>query len=337
MPVTLLRPSPAPIANLRERRLRRGVIGDRGRRLTIELVNNMPDGAVQATQRQFVRLLEEAAGGFDVTLGLMTLPSVERSMEARRDMAELYRSSPGLTAAPPDAVIFTGAEPRAAELDQEPYWRELTNLFDVARVKTHATLVSCLAAHALVLHRDGLRRRRSPKKFSGLYATEIVSAHPLAHGLKPGPTPHSRWNGLDEAELVAKGYVILTRAGEVGVDMFVKDDDHLALFFQGHPEYDGDTLAREFRRDVGRALAGAPAPSLPAHYYDAGTERRLRAHLERIFAGDEALNLPHYAMIGPESDWRARGARAIGNWLATIAARKAAAKGPTLSRARYGG
>lgn len=335
MPVTLVRPSPpAEVASLRERRLRRGALADRGRRLTVELVNNMPDSAVLATQRQFIRLLEEGAGAFDVSLGLMTLASVERSAEARRDMAELYRSPATLAA---DAIIVTGAEPRAPELNEEPYWRELTNLFDAARTRAYATLASCLAAHALALHLDGVRRRRSLRKWSGLYPTEIVSRHPLAEGLSPGFTPHSRWNGLDEADLVAKGYVVLTRAGEAGVDIFVKDEDHLALFFQGHPEYDGDTLAREYRRDVSRALNGAPAPSPPANYYDAETERRLRAYIAGMIAGREAPHLPPYAMIGPQPGWRARGARAIGNWLAAVAARKAAANGPTFSRARFGG
>ncbi len=62
-----------------------------------------------------------AAGGgraaFDVTLGLPALASVERSPEARREMAELYRAPAQFVAAPPDAIIVTGAEPRAAELD----------------------------------------------------------------------------------------------------------------------------------------------------------------------------------------------------------------------------
>ncbi len=337
MPVTLIRPSPTQIANLRERRLRRGAVADRGRRLRVELVNNMPDSAVMATQRQFIRLLEEGAGSFEVSLGLMTLSSVERSAEARREMAALYRSPVGFSAAPPDAIIVTGAEPRAAELDQEPYWRELTTLFDAARARAHATLASCLAAHALALHRDRVRRRPSLVKWSGIYRTEIVSSHPLARGLEPGFTPHSRWNGLDEAELVAKGYLMLTRAGEAGVDMFIKDEDHLALFFQGHPEYDSDSLAREYRRDVLRALSGAPLPAPPAHYYDPETERRLRAHVAGMIAGREAPTMPPYAMIGPAPEWRARGARAIGNWLTAIAARKLAANGPTFSRARFGG
>ncbi|HXT09717.1 MAG TPA: homoserine O-succinyltransferase [Roseiarcus sp.] len=338
MPVTLIRPSPlAGVGNLRERRLRRGVVGDRSRRLRVELVNNMPDAAVHATQRQFIRLLEEGAGAFDVSLGLMTLSSLDRSAEARRDMAQLYRSPAGLSAAPPDAIIVTGAEPRAAELDQEPYWRELTSLFDMARAHTYATLASCLAAHALALHRDGVRRRRSPTKWSGLYPIEIAASHALVEGVSPGFMPHSRWNGLDEAELVANGYLVLTRAGEAGVDMFVKDDDHLALFFQGHPEYDADTLAREYRRDVSRALAGAPEPTPPAHYYDAETERRLRAHVAGMIAGREAPTMPPYAMLSPSPGWRAHGARMIGNWLTAVAARKAAAREPAFSRARFGG
>ncbi len=338
MPVFLTRPSPQPpAANPRERRLRRGVVQDRGRRLRIELVNNMPDAAVLSTQKQFIRLLEAAAHGFDVSLGLMTLASVERSDETKRDMAGLYRKASQLAAAAPDAVIVTGAEPRAAELFDEPYWYELTNVFVAARAGAYATLASCLAAHALTLYLDGVRRHPSPRKFSGLYPTEIVAAHPLTVGLSAGLMPHSRWNGLDEGELAAKGYVVLTRAGEAGVDMFTKDDNHLTLFFQGHPEYDSDTLAREFRRDVSRALAGALTPPPPANYYSAETESRLRAHVAGMIAGTEAPHLPHYAMTGPPANWRTRGAKVVGNWLSEIAARKAAAKGPTFLRARWGG
>ncbi|MDE3176661.1 MAG: homoserine O-succinyltransferase [Pseudomonadota bacterium] len=337
MPVTLARPSLAAVASLRERRQRPGVVQDRGRRLRIDLVNNMPDAAVFATQRQFIRLLEEGAASFDVTLGLVTLASVTRGDEARAEMAALYRAPADFAAAAPDAIIVTGAEPRAPELDQEPYWRELTNLFDAARAHSHATLASCLAAHAYVLHRDGVRRRRYARKWSGLYPTEIATPHRLTEGLVAVPTPHSRWNGLDEAELVAKGYLVLTRAGDAGVDMFAKDDDHLALLFQGHPEYDGDTLAREYRRDVGRALKDGAAPAPPVNYYDPETERALRAHVAAMMAGVEAPHLPGYALSAPEATWRVRDGVVIGNWLATISARKAAANGPGFLRARWGG
>ncbi len=67
---------------------------------------------------------------------------------------------------------------------------------------------------------------------------------------------------------------MLTRAGEAGVDMFVKDEDHLTLSFQGHPEYEGDTLAREFRRDVARALQGAPRSAPAGQLLRAGDRAR---------------------------------------------------------------
>jgi homoserine O-succinyltransferase/O-acetyltransferase len=339
MPVTIERDgSNLWAATLRERRLRRGVIGDRGRRLSIALVNNMPDSAVLATQRQFVRLLEAGAESFDVTLSLTTLRSVPRSRETKREMAELYRSPADLALAAPDAIIVTGAEPRAAKLDEEPYWQELVALFDFARARTFATLASCLAAHALVLHRDAVQRVRSPRKWSGLYLTEVAGSHALTEGLSAGATPHSRWNGLDEQELEAKGYVVLTRSPESGVDMFAKDDDHLSLFFQGHPEYDGDTLAREFRRDVMRAVhEGGKPPEPPASYYPPEIEARLRETVAGMLAGTEAPHLPAEAMIGPEANWRRRGGIVINNWLTTIAARKAAARDESSLRARLGG
>ena len=326
MPVALARPDPFDPA-ARERRLRRGAFADRGRRLRIDLVNNMPDAAMFATQRQFVKLLEEGSRGYEVTLGFLTMDGVERGAQARAEMAGLYRPAWRLRESPPDAVIFTGAEPRAAELDQEPYWDELTGLIDTARACTFSTLASCLAAHALVLHRDGVRRRRVENKWSGLYPISLATPHPLTRGLRPGPVPHSRWNGLDEAELVAKGYVILTRAAPSGVDMFAKDDGHLTVCFQGHPEYDGDTLAREYRRDVGRAAAGGRRPAPPVDYFDPETERRLEAHVERMLKGEEAPHLPNSALAAPQADWRARSGRLIENWLNEISSRKQAAGG----------
>ena len=88
---------------------------------------------------------------------------------------------------------------------------------------------------------------------------------------------------------------MLTRVGEAGVDMFAKDEPHLALCFQGHPEYDGDTLAREFRRDVGRALPARRRRSRRDHYYPPEIEGALRAHLDGMLAGGEAPHLPDYA------------------------------------------
>ena len=56
---------------------------DAGAVLNIGLVNNMPDSALQATERQFTRLLQAAAGNRRIHLHCFSLPSVYRSQSAK--------------------------------------------------------------------------------------------------------------------------------------------------------------------------------------------------------------------------------------------------------------
>ena len=337
MPVAIEAPSPEPeIADLRERRLRRGSIRERGKRLKIGLVNNMPDAAWSTTERQFAGLLDEAADDFDIRLSLWTLETLDRQLETRREMAGRYRTAREMRGADRDALIVTGAEPRAPDLRQEPYWRELTALFDWAEARTFSTVLSCLAAHASVLHRDGIVRRRLAAKCSGVFATEVVGRHEIVAGFAPSAaTPHSRWNGLDEDELTAKGYLTLTRSECAGVDIFVKQGLSLAVFLQGHPEYDGDTLAREYRRDLLRFLrgaAGAP-PQIPHDYFPPPLAEHLAALAERATASP---NFPPEALAMTSARWRGASVLLFRNWLASIARRKSALSPPS-SAARWGG
>src|SRR5580698_210801 len=117
MPVTVERLSPAGVAqlgNIRERRLRRGSIRDRGRRIEIGLVNNMPDAALLATERQFSNLLSAASGDLDVRLHLYAISDVPRSAETSAVLSRTYQDVKSLRAGRLDALIVTGAEPIAS-------------------------------------------------------------------------------------------------------------------------------------------------------------------------------------------------------------------------------
>lgn len=343
MPLTIAAPtptSPLHFNSLRERRLRRGARRDRGRQLTIGLVNNMPDAAFAATQRQFSTLLEDGAGEHDLALTLWTLESVARGKDARRDIAaNYYRAASGLRNVLPDAIIVTGAEPLASELEHEPYWGELTGLVDWARTSVVSMLASCLAAHIVTQHQDGVRRRRMSKKISGVFATQLVGQHPLTDGMPlVAGVPHSRWNDLDESELVANDYLVLRRSPEVGIDAFIKDSEHLQVFLQGHLEYDADTLAREYRRDVMRSLRGQSSPPPPpAHYFPADVVEILREYLIRAADDPAGIAFPSQALERPEATWRESSAILFRNWLSLVAARKLAASPASFARARWGG
>ena len=257
--------------------------------LTIGLVNNMPDAALQATERQFMRLLRRAAGNARIDLHCFSLPSVTRSQTARWRVEKQYTDIADLGRLQIDGLIVTGAEPIAATLPQEPFWQDLTDMIDWARTNTRSTIWSCLAAHAAVLHLDGIERRRLDTKCSGIYDCAKVTDNWLTEDVpSPLKIPHSRLNELRASDLAARGYQLLTASPEAGVDIFAKKLGSQFLFFQGHPEYDALSLEREYLRDISRFLAGQrdTYPAAPAAYFDAETEEKLasferRARLER--------------------------------------------------------
>ena len=94
-------------------------------------------------------------------------------------------------------------------------------------------------------------------------------------------TPHSRYNGLDEQELADNGYLILTRSSRAGVNSFVKEGAVLEVFWQGHPEYEADTLASWLRRDIKSFVNGLTRmpPPLPENYLAPEIQVRLEAYL----------------------------------------------------------
>ena len=266
--------------------------------LTIGLINNMPDSALKATERQFARLLQAVAGNVRIRLHCLTLRSVQRSASARQHVERGYRNIADLDRLGIDALIVTGAEPVAASLPDEPYWRELTRIVDWARSNTRSTIWSCLAAHAAVLHLDGIERHRLPTKCSGVYDCAGITDDWLTRdAVAPLKVSHSRLNELRESELAARGYQILTRSDEAGVDVFARQGQSRFIFFQGHPEYDALSLQREYMRDVARFLTGEREdfPRLPVNYFDAETEQVLTGFERRAKAMREptlAAELP---------------------------------------------
>ena len=316
MPFAVETQLPGPVVAIgSERRLRRGTVRDRGRRLTIGLVNNMPDGALEATERQFARLLVDASGEWDVRLILFTLDSVSRDPRIRPLIAERYRPAWRLPTLAPDALIVTGAEPRTPGLREEAYWSEFERLLTWAAAAPVSNLFSCLAAHAAVLAWDEIERRRLPHKLSGVFNTEIRASHELLAGFESGFTaPHSRLNTLEANDLRAAGYEILAASDDTGPDIFIRQSKGLHVFLQGHPEYDADTLGREYRRDRLRYARGQGAePAPPANY-------------EEPPEGEP-----------PPPPWRNDAVGLYRNWLAAVARRKQALEPPSFARARWGG
>jgi homoserine O-succinyltransferase len=296
--------------------------------LDIGLVNNMPDAALDATERQFRALLDAAADGSAVRLTLYTLPEVPRTDFGRRQVSR-YSDFDDLWDRRHDGLIVTGTEPLAADLKDEPFWGSLTRVLEWAERHTHSTVLSCLAAHAGILHIDGIVRRPLGDKRFGVFECVRVSDHPLtAAAPNRLRMPHSRWNEIPEEALLACGYRVLTRSEDAGVDAFVKQRQSLFVFFQGHPEYEAVTLLLEYRRDIGRFLRGErdTYPPMPHGYFDQETVDALIALKARALVDrrEELLaEFPIATAAGKVTNtWRSTAESLYRNWLQYIRAQK---------------
>ena len=297
--------------------------------IEIGLINNMSDEALKATERQFISLLESASDNMPIHLSFYTLPGVPRSDFSAGHISRRYSDIEELWDGHLDGLIVTGREPKVANLADEPYWESLTRTLAWAQENCHATVFSCLAAHAAILHMDGIRRVQRDDKVFGIFECARVSDHWLTAGTGSHfRLPHSRWNGVPEEQLRDCGYKVLTRSAEAGVDTFIKQQKRLFVFFQGHPEYESDTLLREYQRDVGRYIKGQVPkyPSMPRSYFDETTVDELTVFQEKTLARRREELLPELTVILAnkriDNTWQSSAAAIYRNWLHHICAQK---------------
>ncbi len=297
--------------------------------LHIGLINNMPDGAIKATERQFRTLLEEASGETPVVLTLFSLPSVPRSAASLKLISQSHACLDDLWCRRMDGLIITGAEPTAARLNDEPYWQTLQQVFDWADANTHSTILSCLASHAAVLEHDGIVRRPMKTKRFGLIPCRKRSHHPLTASIPTSfSVPHSRWNELSAAELERNGYRILTETADGSPDLFIKMRNSLFVYFQGHPEYETHSLMLEYRRDLGRFWKGEreTAPLEPENYFAPRAAGVLADLKSASFSRDSFPS----AFLGScvENRWRATARTVYRNWLSLLLQTREATRRP---------
>jgi homoserine O-succinyltransferase/O-acetyltransferase len=294
--------------------------------LVVGLVNNTSDRALHATESQFLKLLHSNVHKTNVVPKFFTCPEIHRSVPPRTASGEPYNDIANLFDAPVDAIIVTGMEPQTARIEDEPVWGSLTELVDWAEDHAIPALWSCLAAHAAVLHLDGIHRTRQPGKLSDIFDCEIVPSAHLMTGLPPRwSVPHSRYYGISDAPLISKGYEILSYSAAAGVDVFMKTTSAPFVFFQGHPEYDPDTLLREYKRDVRRFFSGErnEYPIAPGRYFDMETEAGLTELRRRALTcrADQSLQGKVFDLIQNAvvpAAWETQAAQIYGNWLSSM-------------------
>lgn len=229
--------------------------------MRIAILNLMPMKV--STETQLLRLLGNSPLQIEITL-LHMASHVSRNTSAEH-LESFYSTFDDVAHMHFDGLIITGAPIEKLDFEDVGYWPEMTKILDWSRSAVQSTLHVCWGAQAALYHHYGVRKHEVPQKISGVFSHRITGARsPILSGFDDEfLAPHSRHTDVHAADIEATGEVdVLAVSEEAGVYLAATADGR-QVFVTGHPEYDADTLASEYRRD---SEQGLPVPA-PAHYF----------------------------------------------------------------------
>ena len=225
------------------------------RPLKVLILNLMPTKIV--TETQILRKLSNTP--VQIQVELLRTASYQSQHTDEDHLASFYTTFDQVRDRNFDGMIITGAPVENLEFNQVDYWPELCEIMAWSRTHVHSTLHICWGAQAGLYFHHGIEKRSLPRKLFGVYEHRVLKpSSPLFRGFDDVfCAPHSRYTEVWEKDIrAAPGLELLATSS-------VKTEDSSQFFIMGHPEYDPDTLAREYRRDIDKGLDIA----VPAHYF----------------------------------------------------------------------
>jgi len=297
------------------------------REIHIGLLNMMPDAALEATERQFFRLISESNQIAQFHVHPFTLPQLVRGEKAAAHVKQHYETFESIREEGLDALIITGANVTHPNLADEAFWEPLIEVIDWGYNNVTSILCSCLATHAVMEFRYQQKRVRLPKKRWGVFSHEVIDRHhPLVNGINTQfDVPHSRFNEISHRQFDDAGLRVLVESKTAGVHLAVSEDLFRIVFFQGHPEYDINSLLKEYKREVLLFIGKQrdAYPPFPENYFSPQVQAILIEYQENlqesiannVSAPDFPEALVHSLL---HNTWHDSAEAVINNWIGHV-------------------
>ena len=253
------------------------------RPLQIALLNLMPTKIV--TETQFARLLGNTP--LQVELTLLHTSSHQARNVSQEHLLSFYKTFDDVRDERFDGLIITGAPVEHLAFEDVEYWDELCRIMDWSVTHVHSTFHVCWGAQAGLYHHFGVGKHPLEKKLFGVFPHRRDYARSiLLRGFDEAfMVPHSRHTTVlrEEIEQV-EALRILASSDEAGV-YAVSTRRGRQIFITGHPEYDADTLRREYLRDRDAGLE----IHIPKNYFPGDDDRKeplvsWRAHANLLYS-----------------------------------------------------
>ena len=296
------------------------------RELHIGLLNMMPDSALEITERQFMRLVGNSNQIAQFYVHVFSVPGLQRSAETQAYIDQYYTTFEQVKAGGLDALIITGANVANPSLDQEDFWQPLTEVIEWAREHVTSTICSCLSTHALMKYFYQINRVKRDTKKWGVFEHRVTQPnHPLLREINTRfDVPHSRWNAITRKQIEAAGLTVLIQSFDGDVHMAVSPDQLRMVYFQGHPEYDINSLLKEYKRDLLGYFHGRNAqPPYPENYFPIDArdiaERFVRQAQAALENGRELPEFPEDEVLPwLDNTWGDTAKAIFNNWLGAV-------------------
>ena len=231
------------------------------RPIQILILNLMP--LKEETELQLLRSLSNSPLQVDVTF--MAVESHEAKNTSLSHLNKFYETFTDVKKRKFDGMIITGAPVEQMPFEEVDYWNELTEIMDWTEEHVTSTIFLCWAAQASLYYFYGLEKKPLDKKMFGLFWHKVLNRKiPLVRGFDDvfmAPQSRAMTVAREDIEKIPE-LELLAYSDEAGVTM-LKTKDSRQFFMTCHPEYDSDTLAKEYYRDLDKGMN----PKIPVNYF----------------------------------------------------------------------
>ncbi|MDR1195785.1 MAG: homoserine O-succinyltransferase [Endomicrobium sp.] len=252
------------------------------RPLKIAILNLMPKKI--ETETQLLRLIGNTP--LQVDIELLQTASHQSTNTPAEHLLKFYRTFDDIKNKHFDGLIITGAPVEMLEFEEVDYWRELCDIMEWSKTNVFSTFHICWGAQAGLYYHYGIKKHTLDKKMFGVFLHEqTAKGHYLLDGFDDAfYAPHSRHTGIDEKSVENDDrLLVLSRSKEAGI-YIACDRDSKRFFITGHSEYDRDTLAGEYFRDLDKGLKiEKPVNYFPENNPENKPLIKWRAHSNLLF------------------------------------------------------
>lgn len=256
------------------------------RPLKVIILNIMPKKI--ETESQLMRLLSNTPLQVDIEL-LQMASHVSRNTSSHH-LDAFYKTFDEISDNRYDGMIITGAPVELLDFEQVDYWKEITSIMEWSKTHVFSTIYICWAAQAGLYYHYGIPKYTLDQKMFGIFPHRAeVSNCQLLRGFDDiFYVPHSRNTEVRREDIERIPQLEILTSSELSGVHIVANKNGRQYFITGHSEYDRDTIANEYKRDVDKGID----IQIPYNY----------------FPDDDPNNVPLFS-------WRCTANLMFSNWL----------------------